>query len=123
MDIKEINKVLAERQALLFRLWEERYGDPRYAHPYDLDELERRQTQAKLEQAGELSYHDPIEDDAAYKYTIEQAEKDTEKELKDIPKGRGYCHLFWQVKRYNLQSRYGIVWFPKSAMNPRVYFD
>lgn len=43
-------------------------------------------------------------------------------QLKDEPRGMGFCHIYWSTKRAALARR-GIEWRSPSAMNPRVMFD
>lgn len=67
--------------------------------------------------------HDPIEDTEQYKAIIDDVERELEEMLKDCPKGMGFCHHYWQLKRQLLEEKYGIIWRSPSMMNPHVRFD
>lgn len=45
-----------------------------------------------------------------------------DEDLKDEPRGMGFCFGYWSAKRAALARR-GIEWRSPSAMNPRVMFD
>ena len=69
-----------------------------------------------------MIHHDPIEDTPEYKAI--EAELD-EKIFARIgkPKGMGYCHRYWSVKKEILKKDYGIEWSSPANLNPHVYFD
>lgn len=58
----------------------------------------------------------------AYEDVIYEVEKEVDEDLKDEPRGMGFCFGYWSAKRAALASR-GIEWRSPSAMNPRVMFD
>ena len=53
---------------------------------------------------------------------IYEVEKEVDEQLKDEPRGMGFCFNYWGAKRASLARR-GIEWRSPSAMNPRVMFD
>lgn len=66
--------------------------------------------------------HDPIEWSARWEEVIDDVDREVEKELKDFPRGMGFCHAFWPT-RSSVLAKYGIEWRSPSVMNPRVLFD
>lgn len=67
--------------------------------------------------------HDPVEWTAEYEACVDEAEAKAYAELKDFPKGMGFCHAFWLAKARILKEDYGIVWNSLGGMNPGVMFD
>ena len=53
---------------------------------------------------------------------LDEVEKEVDEQLKDEPRGMGFCFSYWSAKRAALARR-GIEWRSPSAMNPRVMFD
>lgn len=66
---------------------------------------------------------DPVEKTKKYKSIEKEMEEKVMNRLKDVPKGMGWCHLYWSTKREILWNDYGIEWRSPSQMNPRVMFD
>ena len=66
--------------------------------------------------------HDPIEDTPEFRAIREELE---EKIIARIgkPREKGYCHLYWSVKREILKEDYGIEWRSPAALNPHIRFD
>ena len=57
---------------------------------------------------------------------IESIQDDLEKQIKQEigePKGRGYCHLYWNTKKRILKEKYRIEWMTPSECNPQSRFD
>ena len=65
---------------------------------------------------------DPVQATPEWEEVIYEVEKEVDEELKDEPRGMGFCHSYWSAKRAALARR-GIEWRSPSAMNPRVMFD
>lgn len=65
---------------------------------------------------------DPVQASEKWEEVIYEVEKEVEEELKDDPRGMGFCHAYWSAKRAALARR-GIEWKSPSAMNPKVMFD
>ena len=65
---------------------------------------------------------DPVQATLEWEKVIYKVEKEVDEQLKDEPRGMGFCHIYWSTKRAALASR-GIEWRSPSAMNPRVMFD
>ena len=65
---------------------------------------------------------DPIQATSKWEEVIYEVEKEVDEQLKDEPRGMGFCFGYWSAKRAALARR-GIEWRSPSAMNPRVMFD
>ena len=65
---------------------------------------------------------DPVQATPEWEQVIYEVEQELEEQLKDEPRGMGFCHSYWSAKRAALARR-GIEWRSPSAMNPRVMFD
>ena len=65
---------------------------------------------------------DPVQATPEWENVIYEVEKEVDEELKDEPRGMGFCFSYWSAKRAALARR-GIEWRSPSAMNPRVMFD
>ncbi|WP_300728064.1 hypothetical protein [uncultured Bacteroides sp.] len=76
----------------------------------------------RVRQTGHLKY-DPIEWTTNYESVIDEANKKIYDILKDHPRGMGFCHAYWHVKKKVLSEDYGIEWRSPAEMNPGVLFD
>lgn len=65
---------------------------------------------------------DPVQAGQEWEEVIYKVEKEVDEQLKDEPRGMGFCHSYWSAKRAALERR-GIEWRSPSVMNPRVMFD
>ena len=65
---------------------------------------------------------DPVQATSKWEAVIYEVEKEVDEQLKDEPRGMGFCFGYWSAKRAALARR-GIEWRSPSAMNPRVMFD
>ena len=65
---------------------------------------------------------DPVQATSEWEDVIYDVEKELDEQLKDEPRGMGFCFSYWSAKRAALARR-GIEWRSPSAMNPRVMFD
>lgn len=65
---------------------------------------------------------DPVQATEKWEEVIYEVEKELDEQLKDEPRGMGFCFSYWSAKRAALARR-GIEWRSPSAMNPRVMFD
>lgn len=65
---------------------------------------------------------DPVQATPEWENVIYDVEKKVDEQLKDEPRGMGFCFSYWSAKRAELARR-GIDWKSPSAMNPRVMFD
>ncbi len=65
---------------------------------------------------------DPVQATEEWEEVIYEVEKELDEQLKDEPRGMGFCFSYWSAKRAALARR-GIEWRSPSAMNPRVMFD
>lgn len=63
------------------------------------------------------------EDYEKYLQIKDELEALLDEELKDTPKGRGFCHQYWGLKRYLLWNKYGLVWSSPTKRNPHIKFD
>lgn len=72
-----------------------------------------------------LSRHlktDPVQASEKWEDVIYEVEKEVDEELKDDPRGMGFCHAYWSAKKAALARR-GVEWRSPNSMNPRVIFD
>lgn len=74
-----------------------------------------------IPQEGHLK-HDPVEWTARYEEVIDEAVREAEEQLKDVPRGMGFCFAYWPAKREALMKR-GVEWRDPHMMNPGVIFD
>ena len=65
---------------------------------------------------------DPVQATPEWEKVIYEVEKEVDEQLKDEPRGMGFCFSYWSAKRAALARR-GIEWRSPSAMNPGVMFD
>ena len=65
---------------------------------------------------------DPVQATTEWEEVIYEVEKEVDEELKDEPRGMGFCFNYWGAKRATLARR-GIEWRSPSALNPGVMFD
>ena len=65
---------------------------------------------------------DPVERTEEYEKLIPYVESEISKELKDHPRGMGFCFAYWSAKRAAFARR-GIDWKSPAFMNPGVMFD
>ena len=65
---------------------------------------------------------DPVQATPEWEKVIYDVEREVDEQLKDEPRGMGFCFSYWSAKRAALARR-GIEWRSPSAMNPRVMFD
>ena len=65
---------------------------------------------------------DPVQATREWEDIIYDVEKEVDEQLKDEPRGMGFCFGYWSAKRAVLERR-GIEWRSPSAMNPGVMFD
>jgi len=65
---------------------------------------------------------DPVQATPEWEDIIYEVEKEVDDQLKDEPRGMGFCFGYWSAKRAALARR-GIEWRSPSVMNPRVMFD
>ena len=78
----------------------------------------------ELEQVRDASFlkSDPIEWTAEWEEVVDQADKIAYGNLKDIPRGMGFCFAFWHERALALE-KFGIDWKNPHIMNPKVMFD
>ena len=75
----------------------------------------------QIRQSGFLK-SDPIEWTAEWEEVIDEADKIAYENLKEIPRGMGFCFAFWHERTLALE-KFGIKWKNPHIMNPRVMFD
>ena len=75
----------------------------------------------EIPQTGHLK-RDPVEWTARYEEVIDEAEREAHEQLKDVPRGMGFCFAYWPEKREALARR-GVEWRDPHLMNPHVIFD
>lgn len=66
---------------------------------------------------------DNIERTEQWEAIFEQIEAEIDAESDpNMPRGMGYCHYYWSIKR-NVLKKHGIDWQSPREMNPGVLFD
>ena len=75
----------------------------------------------QIRQSGFLK-SDPIEWTAEWEEVIDEADKIAYENLKEIPRGMGFCFAFWHERTLALE-KFGIKWKNPHIMNPSVMFD
>ncbi|MGN0032412.1 MAG: hypothetical protein ACI358_01320 [Candidatus Limimorpha sp.] len=65
---------------------------------------------------------DPVEWTERWEEVIDDADKVAYDNLKDMPRGMGFCYAFWH-ERTKALKQFGIYWKSPKAMNPKVIFD
>ena len=65
---------------------------------------------------------DPIQASYEWDEAIYEVEREIQEELKDLPRGMGFCFAYWSAKTAALARR-GIEWRTPGIMNPGVMFD
>ena len=66
---------------------------------------------------------DPIDNDPAYAFILEEVEELVQDELRDYPRRLGFCKIFWDVKQRILKERYFIDWSTPVQLNRHIIFD
>lgn len=66
---------------------------------------------------------DPVERTPKWEEIIYDVEEECDRRLKGVPRGMGFCFMYWSEKRAILAEKYGIEWRSPHTMNPRVMFD
>ena len=66
---------------------------------------------------------DPVEDTLEYQKIEAELEKLIDEELKNCPRGLGFCHMYWGTKKRILKEKYGIDWKSPAELNPFILFD
>lgn len=74
-----------------------------------------------IQQLGFLQ-HDPVEWSARWEEVIDEAQREVDDRLADVPRGVGFCLGYWQELKGALKRR-GVSWRSPSQMNPCVMFD
>lgn len=71
---------------------------------------------------GKMLKSDPVEWTKEYEDVIDEVDREAYANLKDSPRGMGFCFGYWAEKR-NALARRGIEWCSPQQMNPGVMFD
>jgi hypothetical protein len=84
----------------------------------------RRERRERREQEFWQSFRvDPIDEHPAYAIVREKVDAQVEEQLRDHPKGLGYCHTYWRTKRRILKEQYQVDWKSPAELNPNIIFD
>lgn len=75
----------------------------------------------EIEQKGHLR-HDPVEWTKRWEEIIDKADEMAFSQLKDCPRGMGFCFGFWSERKAALRKM-GVEWCTPHQMNPHVHFD
>lgn len=93
-----------------------------YRFAWIVDDPERDYSIECWNQIGSTLKTDPVQATEKWEEVIYDVEMEVDEELKDEPRGMGFCFGYWSAKKAALARR-GIEWKSPSAMNPRVMFD
>ena len=66
---------------------------------------------------------DPVEQTPEYQKIADELEALIDEELKDVPRGLGFCHIYWSVKKRILKEKYNIDWRSPAERYPFIRFD
>ena len=124
-----------ERQAALFKSVTEEdlkeYDDPMTVAEVEA-ELRKWREYIDMDGVAEeewcSKYHrylrfDPIERTPLWEEIYYEVEKETDEAIgRNVPRGMGFCFMYWSSKAEVLARR-GISWRSPHEMNPRVMFD
>ena len=66
--------------------------------------------------------HDPVEWTRRYEEVIDEANRRAYANLKDVPRGMGFCFGYWHELRTALHAL-GVEWRTPTQTNPGVLFD
>lgn len=75
----------------------------------------------EIPQTGHLK-RDPVEWTARWEEVIDEADRMAYENLRDVPRGMGWCFGFWSERKAALKQ-FGIDWRSPHLMNPGVMFD
>lgn len=67
--------------------------------------------------------HEPIEWSERWEDVIDDAEREANEQLDDMPRGMGFCFAYWPTLRNILKEKYNLDWRTPAEMNPGVIFD
>jgi len=76
----------------------------------------------KAEQRGYLK-RDPIEWTQEWEDVIDDVDRVVYHNLRDQPRGMGFCHGFWHERYRVMKTLFNMDWRSPAVMNPRVLFD
>lgn len=75
----------------------------------------------EIGQTGPLK-KDPVEWTERFEQVIDEVEQEVDLQLRNEPRGMGFCFVYWPAKTAALAAR-GVEWRSPHRMNPRVIFD
>ena len=93
-----------------------------YRFAWIMDNPKSALAQECWDKLGGMLKVDPIQALPEWEDVIYDVEQELEEELKDEPRGMGFCYGYWSAKRAALVKR-GIDWNPPPSMNRGVIFD
>ena len=93
-----------------------------YRFAWIMDNPKSALAQECWDKLGGMLKVDPIQALPEWEDVIYDVEQELEEELKDEPRGMGFCYGYWSAKRAALAKR-GIDWNPPPSMNRGVIFD
>lgn len=100
------------------RIWDNRIYNLAWTTDPDMTD---EQWESVVGYGGHLRY-DLVQRTPEWEKCIYEVEKECAERLKDQPRGMGFCHAYWPVKREVL-AEHGITWRTPAQMNPKVRFD
>ena len=93
-----------------------------YKYSWIIDNPQSKLAQECWDSLGGMLKVDPVQAMPEWEEVIYDVELELEEELKNEPRGMGFCYGYWSAKRAALERR-GIEWNPPPLMNRGVIFD
>lgn len=93
-----------------------------YKYAWIIDNPKSGLAQECWDDLGGMLKVDPVQAMPEWEEVIYDVELELEEELKNEPRGMGFCYGYWSAKRAALERR-GIEWNPPPLMNRGVIFD
>ena len=93
-----------------------------YKYAWIIDNPKSGLAQECWDDLGGMLKVDPVQAMPEWEEVIYDVEMELEEELKNEPRGMGFCYGYWSAKRAALERR-GIEWNPPPLMNRGVIFD
>lgn len=93
-----------------------------YRYAWIIDNPQSELAKECWDRLGGMLKVDTVQSMPEWEDVIYDVELELEEELKDEPRGMGFCYGYWSAKRAAL-SRRGIEWNPPPSMNRGVMFD
>lgn len=102
--------------------FEETLNDNLFKYSWTLDPAMTSELYQKLFGKDVSLRFDFLQLSEGWEKAVYDIEKETNEQLKDEPRGMGFCFGYWSAKTANAR-KHGLEWRSPHIMNPRVMFD